>query len=206
MRAPRKKPKIGNEQNPGKNDVSGHEKNKKRLPPSRRITRCNCEARLTVRLCQKRGVYYASEFVTKHNHQLARPEHVRFLRSHRKVLDHDIAQVTALRKVSVSTCRAYELLVHQAGGYEFVGFTIKDLYNRLDSERREIMVDGDGQAAISFMNLKASRDPHFYCFFQVDEQVRLANLFWRDSQSLTDYMRFGDVLIMDTTYKTNIYG
>lgn len=56
------------------------------------------------------------------------------------------------------------------------------------------------------MNLKASRDPQFYCFFCVDQLGRLANLFWRDSQSLVDYNTCGDVVIMDTTYKTNIYG
>lgn len=29
---------------------------------------------------------------------------------------------------------------------------------------------------------------------------------WRDAQSLRDYESFGDVLIVDSTYKTNLYG
>jgi zinc finger SWIM domain-containing protein 3 len=200
-----KKQKYSTEKN---NDPEGHgcpSNSRKHAPPSRRVTRCNCQARLSVLLCKSTGVYYATDFVTEHNHNLVRREHVRFLRSHRSVMDHDIAQVSSMRKVSISTCQAYELLVHQAGGYDFVGFTLKDLYNHLDSGRREILLDGDAQASISFMNLKALRDPHFYCFFCVDQQGRLANMFWRDSQSLIDYNRFGDVLIMDTTYKTNIY-
>ncbi|XP_062016390.1 protein FAR1-RELATED SEQUENCE 5-like [Rosa rugosa] len=56
------------------------------------------------------------------------------------------------------------------------------------------------------MNLKASRDPHFYCYFCVDQEGLLANLFWRDSKCLVDYNNFGDILIMDSTCKTNIYG
>ncbi|PRQ40065.1 putative MULE transposase domain, FHY3/FAR1 family [Rosa chinensis] len=56
------------------------------------------------------------------------------------------------------------------------------------------------------MNLKALRDPHFYCIFSVDEEGRLANMFGRDGQSLIDYNAFGDVLIFDSTYKTKIYG
>lgn len=201
-----KKQKFGNEENHVNPDISCQRENKKQAPPSRKVTRCNCPARLTALLCKTKGVYYVVEFITEHNHELVRREHIRFLRSHTNVVDHDMAQVTAMRKVSVSTCQGYELLVHQAGGYEYVGFTLKHLYNHLESERREIMVDGDCQAAISFMNLKASLDPHFCCFFCVDQHGRLANLFWRDSQSLIDYKRFGDVLIMDTTYKTNIYG
>lgn len=123
-----------------------------KLPPaSRRVTRCNCPAKLTAHLSKTGGVYHATEFVTEHNHDLVRPEHVRFLRSHRHVMDHDIAQASALRKVSVGTNKAYDLLAQQAGGYAYVGFTLKDLYNHLDSGRRDILVDGDAHAAISFM-------------------------------------------------------
>lgn len=189
----------------GKQDVIG-ENNPKKQKCSRRTTRENCPASFIVRRCHTRGVYYATEFITEHNHQLVISEHARFLRSHRNVRDHDLAQVTALRKASVKTSQAYEYLVHQAGGYKYVGFTLKDLYNSLDSERREITLDGDAQAAISFMNLKASHDPEFYCFFNADQEGRLANIFWRDSQSLIDYNSFGDVLILDSTYKTNLYG
>ncbi|BBH08825.1 hypothetical protein Prudu_021131 [Prunus dulcis] len=39
----------------------------------------------------------------------------------------------------------------------------------------------------------------------VDEENRLGNLFWRDSTSLLDYIAYGDVLIFDSTYKTNVY-
>ncbi|CAL8162721.1 unnamed protein product [Prunus armeniaca] len=37
------------------------------------------------------------------------------------------------------------------------------------------------------------------------EENILANLFWRDSQSLHNYRYFGDVLIFDSTYKINVY-
>ncbi|CAL9007200.1 unnamed protein product [Prunus brigantina] len=39
----------------------------------------------------------------------------------------------------------------------------------------------------------------------VDEENRLANLFWRDSTSLLDYVASRDVLIFDSTYKTKMY-
>lgn len=200
-----KKQKLSTDRDNCREDISCQSQTQTNAALSRRVTRCKCPARFTALLCKTRGVYYASEFVTEHNHDLVRPEHVRFLRSHRKVMDHDIAQVSAMRKVSIPTCQAYDLLAEQAGGYAYVGFTLKDLYNHIDSGRREILVDGDAQAAISFMNLKAVRDPYFHCFFCVDQHGRLANLYWRDSESLIDYNNFGDVLIMDTTYKTNIY-
>ncbi|KAM5578706.1 protein FAR1-RELATED SEQUENCE 5-like, partial [Rosa sericea] len=190
----------------GKQFGDGEHEKKGRRPPQRNITRGNCQARITARRCKESGVFCVVQFITEHNHALATAEFVPFLRSHRKVRDHDVAQVTALKKVSVGTCRAYEFLVHQAGGHEFVGFTIKDLYNKMDAERRELMVDGDAQSTISFMNLKASKEAEFFCLFSVDAEGRLGNMFWRDTKSLTDYNNFGDVLIIDSTYKTNIYG
>ncbi|KAK9943741.1 hypothetical protein M0R45_009339 [Rubus argutus] len=71
-----------------------------------------------------------------------------------------------MKGVSVKTSMAYEFLVHQTGGYPFVGFTLKDLYNKLD---------GDAQSSVAWMNIKALRDPHFYCIFSVDENGRDVN-------------------------------
>ncbi|KAK9912106.1 hypothetical protein M0R45_035980 [Rubus argutus] len=152
---------------------TGQEKGTK----SRRITRENCPTSLTVRLYTERGVYYVSEFVTVHNHELTIANHRQFLRSHRKVNESDVATVNSLRRVSVRTCYAYQFLVQQAGGYEFVGFTLKDLYNKLQGEKAEIMIDGDSQASITWMNMKAMQNPYFYCIFIVDDKGRLANMF-----------------------------
>ncbi|KAG5531304.1 hypothetical protein RHGRI_026050 [Rhododendron griersonianum] len=48
-------------------------------------------------------------------------------------------------------------------------------------------------------------DPLFFFKYTVDEDNRLGKLFWADSKSRMDYAAFGDVLIFDTTYRTNAY-
>ncbi|XP_020418003.1 protein FAR-RED IMPAIRED RESPONSE 1 [Prunus persica] len=96
-------------------------------------------------------------------------------------------------------------MVDQCGGYLNVGFQIKDLYNKLDASRREILLYGDTEVALSYLKAKGAMDPEFFCKFSVDEENRLGNLFWRDSTSLLDYIAYGDVLIFDSTYKTNVY-
>ncbi|XP_062006086.1 protein FAR1-RELATED SEQUENCE 5-like [Rosa rugosa] len=151
--------------------VGTYDVEKKVCSRTRRISRRKCPARLTVIYCPQSGAYYASAFITAHNHRLARHEHRQFLRSNQKVADHDLAQVISLRKVSVGTARAYKFLVHQAGGYEFVGFMLRDLQNRIQTHHADILMDGDAQ-----------------------------------SSSFRDYNLFGDILIFDSRYKTNIYG
>lgn len=131
----------------------------------RRITRGNCPTSFTVRLCIERGVYYVSKFVTVHNHDLFIVDDRQFLRSHRKVSESDVVTVNSLRRVSVRTCYEYQFLVQQDGAYEFVGFTLKDLYNKLQGEKSGIMMDGDSQSSVTWMNIKAMQDPYFYFIF-----------------------------------------
>ena len=41
--------------------------------------------------------------------------------------------------------------------------------------------------------------------YLVDVEGHLKGLFWSDSQSQIDYAVFGDVVIFDSTYRTNKY-
>ncbi|CAL9011105.1 unnamed protein product [Prunus brigantina] len=54
-----------------------------------------------------------------------------------------------------------------------VGFTSKDLYNRMDFECQKVVLDGDAQSAISYMNAKAIADPEFFCMFSDKKPVSI---------------------------------
>ena len=73
-------------------------------------------------------------------------------------------------------------------------------------KRRVTQTEGDAQSALTWMNMMGLELEQFFCRYSQDEEGRLANLFWRDEQSHMDYEAYGDVLIMDNTYKTNMYG
>ena len=42
--------------------------------------------------------------------------------------------------------------------------------------------------------------------YELDAEHRLKNLFWADADSGLDYIFHGDVVVLDTTYRTNKYG
>ncbi|KAF5475046.1 hypothetical protein F2P56_006893 [Juglans regia] len=46
----------------------------------------------------------------------------------------------------------------------------------------------------------------FVYVIDVDEELRLRNVFWADARSRATYEYFGDVITFDTTYLTNRYG
>lgn len=75
-------------------------------------------------------IIFVSEVKTKHNNKCIDAVHVHFFWSHRIINDANMSK--SMKKLSIKTFRVYDFMVHQVGGYEFMGFTIKDLYNKLD--------------------------------------------------------------------------
>eukprot|EP00261_Vitis_vinifera_P038416 XP_019079659.1 PREDICTED: protein FAR1-RELATED SEQUENCE 5-like [Vitis vinifera] len=128
-----------------------------------------------------------------------------FLHSHRTVSNPEKAQVDVLRQVGVKTTQIIDYMVKQSGGHEHVDFTQKDIYNHVDAMRRSEIKDSDTEAALAYLCGNAEMDSSFFYKFNIDEESRLANLFWVDSTARMDYACFGDVLAFDTTYRTNAY-
>ncbi|KAI8534282.1 hypothetical protein RHMOL_Rhmol10G0078200 [Rhododendron molle] len=88
------------------------------------------------------------------------------------------------------------------------GFSVRkdNIHKDNEAQRKIEVADGDAEGALAYLCAKVEYDLLFYYKYDVDEQNRLNNLFWRDSTSLTDYMCFGEVLLFDATYRTNAYG
>ncbi|KAL6343311.1 hypothetical protein AAG906_022386 [Vitis piasezkii] len=152
----------------------------------RSLTRVGCEVAFRVGLNRKDGKWIVKEFIGDHNHNLVDAINTQFLRSHRTISNPDKAQVDGLRKVARR-------------------FHTKDIYNHVDAMRRSEIKDGDAEAALAYLCGKAEMDSSFFYKFNIDEESRLANLFWADSTARMDYACFGDVLAFDTTYRTNAY-
>ncbi|KAJ0962390.1 hypothetical protein J5N97_030218 [Dioscorea zingiberensis] len=90
-------------------------------------------------------------------------------------------------------------------GFENINFTKRDCHNFLLIERDKMIEARDAQSIINFFKHKQAEDPLFFYSVQVDQNNRLANFFWRDERSKLDYDFFGDILVFDTTFRTNKY-
>ncbi|KAH9801072.1 protein FAR1-RELATED SEQUENCE [Citrus sinensis] len=174
-----------------------------RIREPRAITRVNCRAAFRVNLDKESKIWVARSFVSKHSHELAADFATEFLRSYRIVKDSDNVLANSMKTVGIKTSQIMDFFVNQAGDYDKLGFGLKDLYNNLDNESRSMILETDSKVALAYLNAKADIDPDFVCKYSVDEENRLANLFWVDSIARLDYSYFGDVLAFDSTYKTN---
>ncbi|KAM6556737.1 hypothetical protein CsatB_003756 [Cannabis sativa] len=169
------------------------------------VTRTGCQAALRILLTQPSNTWKCKEFSTMHNHELASSSEVQFLRSYRVVSNGLLAQVRSMNSVGIKTANIMSHVALQSGGYEKMPCQLRDVYNRVAGAKREEKIETDSEGALGFLDCLAEKDPNFFVVYQVDDENRLANLFWADGNSRVDYVAFGDVLGFDTTYMTNEY-
>ncbi|XP_028094274.1 protein FAR1-RELATED SEQUENCE 5-like [Camellia sinensis] len=123
---------------------------KSRAPKA--LIRVGCKAQFRIRYdadASEGGKYVVTHFIADHNHELAEPLCVMYLRSHCRLNSADKSQAMAMRNVGVKTSQIIDYMVNQSGSYENVSFV--------------------------------------------------------HSKSQGDYAKFGNVLIFDSTYRTNAY-
>ncbi|RYR29127.1 hypothetical protein Ahy_B01g053440 [Arachis hypogaea] len=115
----------------------------------------------------------------------------------------DIMQMMNMLKSEISTSQIFGLLASQAGGYKFVGYGPKDMYNEISRQRRQI--SGDASRVLKKLEDIRLKDPQLYFKVCHDSRGLLCNLFWSDGISQLDYQLFRDVIAFDATYKKNKY-
>ncbi|XVF09481.1 hypothetical protein REPUB_Repub07fG0096700 [Reevesia pubescens] len=151
------------------------------------------------------GIWAIRYFEEEHNHEMCHESQTCFIRSKRKIKPSDLAEVKAMKGVGIRTSHIMNYLTQQAGGIQNVGFTTKDLYNKLNMVCRDEIYNGDANAVIAYFQVKKEADIGIYMNYSTDDENRLHNLFWADATSRSDYACFGDVVAFDTTYKKNAY-
>ncbi|KAL6137680.1 hypothetical protein ACLB2K_062969 [Fragaria x ananassa] len=138
---------------------------------------------------------------------LATSNQIPFIRTNRHVGEESLALTHTMTRVSIRPCHAYEYMVEQSRGYRRVGFTVKDLYNNIEQQRRTTPFESDSEGALSYMNALATKDLHFFCRFMTDSEDRMVDMFW----PLVLFVRmnnhrgsnvFGAALLSDETVET----
>ena len=54
-----------------------------------------------------------------------------------------------------------------------------------------------------YFKSQLNEDPPFFYEFQMDADGQTTNIFWANTQMINDYQCYGDVITLNTTYKTN---
>ncbi|KAI0995607.1 hypothetical protein K3495_g12572 [Podosphaera aphanis] len=80
----------------------------------------------------------------------------------------------------------------------------KDIHNYV-SGYVNAMKQQDAQLLLDFFQQKQQESPSFVNKLRIDEQSRLTDAFWIDSDANSLYRSFSDNVVFDTTYSVNAY-
>ncbi|GAU46502.1 hypothetical protein TSUD_285840 [Trifolium subterraneum] len=162
-----------------------------------------CEAYLHIKR-KSDGKWIVHDFIKEHNHELF-PAHAHYFPCHRQINKAQKSYIENLQHVGVRTTTIYATMAKQHGGYENIASLEKDIRNHLDKTHRLSLESGDANAMLDCFVAMQEENPRFFYAIDLDEDIRVKNVFWVDAKGREDYQEFGDVISFDTTYITNKY-
>ncbi|XP_074289149.1 protein FAR1-RELATED SEQUENCE 5-like [Silene latifolia] len=169
------------------------------------ITHCECKACVKTQV-NAEGVWEVLQHEIEHNHSLTPPpEWQHHHRSERKISEAEGELIKAMTEAHVPPSVQFRVDATAAGGDEFVGHTKRDYINYVNRLRMKKIEGGDAATLINLLTSRQAEEPGFFFRVQFNEEGRLSNIFWRDPMMIEDYLLYRDVIIFDTTYRTNRY-
>ncbi|XP_039690551.1 protein FAR1-RELATED SEQUENCE 5 [Medicago truncatula] len=166
---------------------------KRELKP---ISRCGCEAKIQVHIDFDSGRWYIKFFDDVHNHSFLADKYEWMLPAHMKMTKYEKYQMNTMRKYGIPTSWIYGYFATQAGGFENVGYTRRDMYN--EQLKGTGSNSSNADCAIEFLKAMCARDDMMYWRHTVNQDGTLRHLFWCDGISRMDYSVFGDILAFQT--------
>jgi zinc finger SWIM domain-containing protein 3 len=94
------------------------------------ISRCGCQAKIQVHLDLSSECWYIKFFDDLHNHSFVNEKYERMLPAHRKMSEYDKFQMKNMRTSGISTTRIYGYFATQAGGYENLGYSKREIQEK----------------------------------------------------------------------------
>ena len=116
------------------------------------------------------------KFVEVHSHGLLSPSKTQFLPSHHAVSVSQRALLKTLSVVNVGTSQTIGLMDREAGGHEYIGCQVTDLYNAKRDDREKIKGQ-DAQMLIDHFNLQWQMNLIFFYCYEIDSENCLSRIF-----------------------------
>uniref|UniRef100_A0A2N9FU91 Protein FAR1-RELATED SEQUENCE n=1 Tax=Fagus sylvatica TaxID=28930 RepID=A0A2N9FU91_FAGSY len=174
-------------------------------PSKKRSTIKNaCEAGIKASMDITDKKWRILSFIEDHNHDLS-PSKSRHFAAFRHISTDTRRRLLINDNAGVRINSSIKASVVEAGGYENVTYNQRDVRNFLEKERRLKCKEGDGQALHDYFVRMQAKNSNFYHALDLDDELRVRNVFWVDARSRAAYESFNDVITFDTTYLTNKY-
>ena len=145
-----------------------------------------------------------TKVTSEHNYPTG-PSLSRFMPTHRNLTPAMKRTLEALDIAGIRPCNNIRLFEVGASGPENLSCLSKDYRNFIDQRRRFRISNRDAEAIRKLFFKMQQADSEFYYAIDLDNELRLSNVFWVHSCRRATYQEFHDMVSFDTTYLVNRY-
>ncbi|XP_024177242.2 protein FAR1-RELATED SEQUENCE 5 isoform X3 [Rosa chinensis] len=178
---------------------------KKNTPEKKREERrFGCKAMLQIKLNED-GKFVVTKFEAEHTHDLVPESSSHVLRSQRTIEPSQGGLMNQMHFAGFKPSQIFSYLTVEAGGPENLNFLQTDCNNFIQRRRAKFLKKGDAQCLLDYFKKKQMEDKSFFYAIRTNIDNEICGCFFCDGKSRSDYTIFGDVVVFDTTFKTNKY-
>nr|XP_025651934.1 protein FAR1-RELATED SEQUENCE 5-like [Arachis hypogaea] len=106
-------------------------------------------------------------------------------------------------EAGIRTNKTFLALANEVGGPSNLGFSEKDVRNYIPSRLRFTNVNANVKEMLNYFMRMKEINPNFFYAVNVDDDYKFGSAVWVDARCRASYEYYGDVVIFDTTYRTN---
>nr|XP_043630659.1 protein FAR1-RELATED SEQUENCE 3 [Erigeron canadensis] len=163
-----------------------------------------CNAMLRIK-SKSQNNWVVTKFVKEHNHPLTNAHKVNYHRQKRQ-----------FSGAKTNTSESHPMVGVVPNGVMYLsrstsmesnrGVQISDsIINSVGHSTSKRSFGRDAQNLLDYFRKMQAENPGFYYAIQLDDDNRMANVFWADARSRTAYSHFGDAVTLDTMYRVKHY-
>ncbi|KAL6643809.1 hypothetical protein ACP70R_018575 [Stipagrostis hirtigluma subsp. patula] len=166
------------------------------------IIRTNCPVVMVVK--EAAGIWKIERLQLDHNHELSPGSRTQLFSGKKYMTDMQKGLIRTLNANNIKTRQMIAILSYLRGNVTVTPFDKKAISNYRTKINREV-TGNDLMQAQEFFRKKKAEDPTFFYKFDLDDDLKVKNMFWCDGSSVEYYMEYGDLVSFDTTFLTNRY-
>ncbi|XP_022966676.1 protein FAR1-RELATED SEQUENCE 3-like [Cucurbita maxima] len=185
---------------------------------SKRKSADSCDAMLRIEL-KDQDKWVVTKFVKEHSHSTVNSSKVHYLRPRRHFAGAAKTMTEAYtgsagvpsgvmsllmddNRASAEKNRGVRTTSSQAEANRSLN-NASTMNYAIRNARRKRTLGRDAQNMLEYFKKMQSENPGFFYAIQLDEDNRMANVFWADARSRAAYSHFGDAVTLDTMYRVN---
>ncbi|XP_057734734.1 protein FAR1-RELATED SEQUENCE 5-like [Arachis stenosperma] len=168
------------------------------------ISAAGCKARIYVKFDKAVQDWVLYKVDLTHSHPCSPRKAVHY-HEYRQLTMHAKCVIEDNDEAGIRPNKTFLALSNEAGGPSNLGFSEKDVRNYITARLRNSNVNVDVREMMSYFMRMKDINPNFFYAVKLDEECKFKSAVWVDARCRASYEYYGDVVSIDSTYRTNRY-